>query len=50
MHVGWEDQRGELAGVYCPVGLMLGFIDGTTASVCCFGVQPDTRRAGSAPP
>ncbi|WP_194904243.1 GNAT family N-acetyltransferase [Catenulispora rubra] len=45
--IGWEDQRGELAGVYLPeVGLMLGFVDGTTASVCCFGVMPEKRRAG----
>jgi biotin carboxylase/ribosomal protein S18 acetylase RimI-like enzyme len=45
--VGWEQQRGELAGVYLPgQGVMLGFVDGDTASVCCFGVLPDLRRAG----
>ena len=45
--VGWEQQRGELAGVYLRgQGVMLGFVDGDTASVCCFGVVPELRRAG----
>jgi len=45
--VSWEQQRGELAGVYLPgQGLMLGFFDGDAASVCCFGVLPDLRRNG----
>jgi biotin carboxylase/ribosomal protein S18 acetylase RimI-like enzyme len=45
--IGWEQQRGELAGVYLPgQGVMLGFVDGETASVCCFGVLPELRRTG----
>jgi ribosomal protein S18 acetylase RimI-like enzyme len=46
--VGTETRRGELAGVYLPgQGLMLGHIDGGTGYVCCFGVLPDQRRAGT---
>jgi D-alanine-D-alanine ligase-like ATP-grasp enzyme/GNAT superfamily N-acetyltransferase len=46
--VAREYQRGELAGVYLPgQGLMLGFLDGDTGYVCCFGVLPDQRRAGT---
>jgi biotin carboxylase/GNAT superfamily N-acetyltransferase len=45
--VDWEHQRGELAGVYLRgQGVMLGSVDGDTASVCCFGVLPDQRRTG----
>ena len=43
-----EYQRGALAGVYLPgQGLMLGFTDGGTGYVCCFGVLPEQRRSGT---
>ncbi len=42
-----EYQRGTPAGVYLPgQGLMLGFADGDTGYVCCFGVLPEQRRRG----
>jgi ribosomal protein S18 acetylase RimI-like enzyme len=45
--VGWEEQGGDVAGVYLPgQGVMLGFVDGETGSVCCFGVLPELRRTG----
>jgi phosphoribosylaminoimidazole carboxylase (NCAIR synthetase)/GNAT superfamily N-acetyltransferase len=45
--VGREYQRGVPAGVYLPgQGLMLGFTDGDTGYVCCFGVLPERRRGG----
>jgi biotin carboxylase/GNAT superfamily N-acetyltransferase len=45
--VGCEYQRGAPAGVYLPgQGLMLGFTDGDTGYVCCFGVLPEQRRSG----
>jgi ribosomal protein S18 acetylase RimI-like enzyme len=46
--VAREYQRGALAGVYLPgQGLMLGFTDGGTGYVCCFGVLPEQRRSGA---
>ncbi|HEX4060855.1 MAG TPA: GNAT family N-acetyltransferase [Streptosporangiaceae bacterium] len=45
--VATEYQRGTPAGVYLPGrGLMLGFTDGGTGYVCCFGVRPEQRRSG----
>ena len=45
--MGREYQRGAPAGVYQPgQGLMLGFTDGDTGYVCCFGVLPERRRSG----
>lgn len=42
-----EYQRGTPVGVYLPgQGLMLGFADGDTGYVCCFGVLPEQRRRG----
>jgi ribosomal protein S18 acetylase RimI-like enzyme/formate-dependent phosphoribosylglycinamide formyltransferase (GAR transformylase) len=45
--VDQEYKRGVPAGVYLPgQGLTLGFTDGDTGYVCCFGVLPDQRRSG----